>query len=62
MTRYMRELTMPRNSNSPSDWSQRQSALSRWDNEGGAGPDGLATGSRPTGSTLQFRILPMPNS
>jgi hypothetical protein len=23
-----------------SDWSQRQRALSRWDNEGGAGPEG----------------------
>ena len=35
---------MPReNSDASSDWSQRQSALSRWDNEGGAGPQGAAT-------------------
>jgi len=32
---------MPReNSNTSSDSNQRQRALSRWDNEGGAGPDG----------------------
>ena len=30
-----------------SDWSQRQRALSRWDNEGGAGPGGAATDSSP---------------
>ncbi|MBR1091913.1 hypothetical protein JQ621_31020 [Bradyrhizobium manausense] len=30
---------MPReNSDTSSDWNQRQRALSRWDNEGGAGP------------------------
>ena len=35
---------MPReNSDASSDWSQRQSALSRWDNEGGAGPEGPDT-------------------
>ena len=39
---------MPReNSDSSNDWNQRQRALSRWDNEGGAGPDGPATGSAP---------------
>jgi hypothetical protein len=31
------------NSDTSSEWSQRQRALSRWDNEGGAGPDGSAT-------------------
>ena len=37
---------MPReNSDTSSDWNQRQRALSRWDNEGGAGPDGPATNS-----------------
>ena len=37
---------MPReNSDTSSDWDQRQRALSRWDNEGGAGPEGLTTGS-----------------
>ena len=30
-----------------SDWDQRQRALSRWDNEGGAGPGGAATDSSP---------------
>lgn len=35
---------MPReNSDNSSDWNQRQRALSRWDNEGGAGPDGPAS-------------------
>ena len=35
---------MPReNSDTSSDWNQRQRALSRWDNEGGAGPDGPAS-------------------
>jgi hypothetical protein len=35
---------MPReNSDTSSDWNQRQRALSRWDNEGGAGPDGRAS-------------------
>ena len=37
---------MPReNSDTSSDWNQRPRALSRWDNEGGAGPDGPATNS-----------------
>ena len=31
------------NSDTSSDSSQRQCALARWDNEGGAGPDGPAT-------------------
>jgi hypothetical protein len=35
---------MPRkNADTSSDWIQRQRALSRWDNEGGAGPDGPAS-------------------
>lgn len=35
---------MPRGSfESSSDWVRHQRALSRWDNEGGAGPDGPAT-------------------
>jgi len=33
------------NSDTSSDWNQRQRALSRWDNEGGAGPDGPAADS-----------------
>jgi len=37
---------MPReNSDTSSDRDQRQRALSRWDNEGGAGPGGPATDS-----------------
>ncbi len=37
---------MPReNSDTSSDRDQRQRALSRWDNEGGAGPEGPAAGS-----------------
>ena len=37
---------MPReNSDTSSDWNQRQRALSRWDNEGGAGPDGPTSDS-----------------
>ena len=36
---------MPReNSDTSSDWNQRQRALSRWDNEGGAGPVGARLG------------------
>ena len=35
------------NNDSANDWTQRQSALSRWDNEGGAGPSGPATGPQP---------------
>jgi hypothetical protein len=31
------------NSDTSSDWNQRQRALSRWDNEGGAGPEGPAS-------------------
>jgi len=39
---------MPReNDDSANDWTQRQRALSRWDNEGGAGPNGPATGPAP---------------
>jgi hypothetical protein len=33
------------NSDTPGDRDQRQRALSRWENEGGAGPEGPATGS-----------------
>src|SRR5665213_355617 len=33
------------NSDTSSNWNQRQRALSRWDNEGGAGPDGPASDS-----------------
>jgi hypothetical protein len=37
---------MPREkSDTSSDWNQRQRALSRWDNEGGEGPDGPASDS-----------------
>jgi hypothetical protein len=37
---------MPReNSDTSSDSNQRQRALARWDNEGGAGPDGPAAAS-----------------
>ena len=37
---------MPReNSDTSNDRNQRQRALSRWDNEGGAGPDGPASDS-----------------
>src|SRR6185437_1628523 len=43
---YMRDLPMPReNSDTSSDSNQRQRALARWDNEGGAGPDGPAAAS-----------------
>jgi hypothetical protein len=39
----MKDLRMPReNSDTSSDSNQRQRALARWDNEGGAGPDGPA--------------------
>jgi hypothetical protein len=42
----MRDLRMPqKNSDNSSDRDQRQRALSRWDNEGGAGPEGPATDS-----------------
>jgi hypothetical protein len=43
------------NSDTFSDWNQRQRALSRWDNEGGAGPDGPATGS-----ALDNERIPVP--
>ena len=33
------------NSGSSNDWNQRQRALSRWDNEGGAGPGGPTSDS-----------------
>jgi hypothetical protein len=48
---------MPReNSNTSSDSNQRQRALSRWDNEGGAGPDG------PTlDSTLETERIAVPD-
>lgn len=39
---------MPRESSeSFSDWAQCKRALSRWDNEGGVGPDSSATDTRP---------------
>jgi hypothetical protein len=63
---------MPReNSN---DWNRRQRALSRWDNEGGAGPDGPATVSAPDSAripvpeltnaelvTLRIRVIALEN-
>ena len=66
---------MPReNSDTPSDWIQRQRALSRWDNEGGAGPDGPATVSAPDNEripipqltnaelvTLRIRVIALEN-
>ena len=66
---------MPReNSNSSDDWNQRQRALSRWDNEGGAGPDGPATVSAPDNAripvpeltnaelvTLRIRVIALEN-
>ena len=66
---------MPReNSNSSNDWNQRQRALSRWDNEGGAGPDGPATVSAPDNEriaspeltnaelvTLRIRVIALEN-
>ncbi|WP_291565384.1 hypothetical protein [Bradyrhizobium sp.] len=46
---------MPReNSN---DWNRRQRALSRWDNEGGAGPDGPATVSAPDNARIEVSEL-----
>src|ERR1019366_8358520 len=48
--RHARDRPMPReNSN---DWNRRQRALSRWDNEGGAGPDGPATVSAPDSARI----------
>lgn len=66
---------MPReNSDSSSDWNQRQRALSRWDNEGGAGPDGPASDSAPDNEriaipnltnaelvTLRIRVIALEN-
>ena len=49
---------MPReNSDTSSDWNQRQRALSRWGDEGGAGPDGPATVSAPDGERLPIPEL-----
>lgn len=49
---------MPReNSDTSSDWIQRQRALSRWDNEGGAGPDGPATVSAPDNERIPIPQL-----
>jgi len=49
---------MPReNSDTSSDWIQRQRALSRWDNEGGAGLDGPATVSAPDNERLPIPQL-----
>jgi hypothetical protein len=66
---------MPReNSDSSNDWNQRQRALSRWDDEGGAGPDGPATVSAPDSGrapapeltnaelvTLRIRVIALEN-
>jgi len=47
---------MPReNPDTSSDWNQRQRALSRWADEGGAGPDGPATVS-----ALDNERIPIP--
>jgi hypothetical protein len=43
------------NSDTGSDWNLRQRALSRWDNEGGAGPDGAASDP-----TLDARRIAIP--
>src|SRR5665213_2272218 len=72
---HSREPIMPReNSDSPSDGNQRQRALSRWDNEGGSGPDGPATVSAPDNErvaipeltnaelvTLRIRVIALEN-
>jgi hypothetical protein len=72
---YMRDPPMPReNSDSSNDWNQRQRALSRWDDEGGAGPDGPATVSAPDNErvaipeltnaelvTLRIRVIALEN-
>src|SRR5665213_11815 len=72
---HSRDLPMPReNSDSSNDWNQRQRALSRWDNEGGAGPDGPATVSAPDSEriaipeltnaelvTLRIRVIALEN-
>jgi hypothetical protein len=66
---------MPREtSDTSSDWNQRQRALSRWDNEGGAGPDGPVTVSAPDNErvsipeltnaelvTLRIRVIALEN-
>jgi hypothetical protein len=69
----MRDLRMPReNSDSSIDSNQRQRALARWDNEGGAGPDGPATLSPNARSrvpeltnaelvTLRIRVIALEN-
>jgi hypothetical protein len=72
---HSRDLPMPReNSDTSSDWNQRQRALSRWDDEGGAGPDGPATASAPDDEriaipeltnaelvTLRIRVIALEN-
>jgi hypothetical protein len=66
---------MPRdNSDTSSDWNQRQRALSRWGDEGGAGSDGPATVSTPDDAripipeltnaelvTLRIRVIALEN-
>ena len=62
------------NSDSSNDWNQRQRALSRWDDEGGAGPDGPAMDSAPDNGriaipeltnaelvTLRIRVIALEN-
>src|SRR5665213_3161517 len=48
------------NSGSSNDWNQRQRALSRWENEGGAGPDGPA--SDPALDTERIAIPDLTNA
>jgi hypothetical protein len=45
------------NSDGSSDRNQRQSALSRWDNEGGAGPEGPVTVSAPDNERIPIPEL-----
>jgi hypothetical protein len=46
---------MPRKKDDPAnDWTQRQRALSRWDNEGGAGPNGRSGGPSPDKEKIQI--------
>ena len=57
----MREHHLERkNPDTSSDWNQRQRALSRWDNEGGAGPEGPATNSGP--DTEQIAVPDLTNA